>query len=148
MLQKKAIPYWLNKNQLDSVEYLNGIRKAVYLMKSTAENGRYRFGGIGAVNRKANTPIRRLGQCTHVQTASILSAWTYVAMLRLDDMTTPKNVRELEKLVRDHLFKNDGLYAVNRVSKKDALQSCNDEDSLINSFKSSLTSIDLWSSKN
>jgi hypothetical protein len=142
MSPKCSAPYWLNKNQLDSVEYLNGIRKAVYLMKSTVEHGRYRFGGIGAVNGQANTPIRRLGQCTHVREASVLSAWTYVVMLRLDDVTTPKRVRELEKLVRDHLFKNDGLYAVNRISKKDALQNVNDEASLINSFESSLSSID------
>lgn len=107
-------------------------------MKSTTEHGRYRFGGIGAVTGQANTPIRRLGQCTHVQDASVLSAWSYIAMLRLNDTTTPKRVRELEKLIRDHLFKNDHLYTNRRILKKDALQNIDDEAELIKNFKHSL----------
>lgn len=55
--REEPMAYWLNETELNSVKYLNKIRKAVYLMESTLEPGSYRFGGISAMSGQANSPI-------------------------------------------------------------------------------------------
>ena len=110
-------------------------------MESTLEPGHYRFGGIGAMNGQANTPIRRLGQCTTINDGTIRSQWIYVAMIELSSKTSAEHIRKIEKVVRDHLFKHPGSYINERCLKKDALKEIKNSPALIREFKKAVKSI-------
>lgn len=112
----------LTTDELDSVECLNKIRKAVYLMQSTTIPGSFRFGGIGAIDGQANTPIRRLGQCTKVVNGQVAHTWRYVAIVEFEAEASAEFIRSMEKKVRHHLFYEPGKYREKRFNKKDAIQ--------------------------
>lgn len=112
----------LSKAELDSVERLSSIRKAVYLMESLTTKGSYRFGGIGIKAGHGNTPIRRLGQCTDVKNGKVTSVWKFVAMVEFPSRTSPRSIREMEKVVRDYFFESPGDYASKQIDKKDAVK--------------------------
>ena len=108
----------LSVKQIDSVMYLQKVRKAIYVMRSDFESTRYRFGGIGVSS--GNTPVRRLGQCTEVRNGQVEHSWHYVAMVELPTNTSTAEVRDGENALRRLLIgKMDGRFRESCVDKKD-----------------------------
>lgn len=91
-------PRRLNATQIDSVKCLQKIVKAVYVMRSNMDGRKYRFGGIGL--RSGNTPIRRLGQCTHVKDGRVEHTWHFVAIAEFPPDTSMQEVRDAETALR------------------------------------------------
>ncbi len=132
------MPKFVSKKQLDSVEYLTDIHKAGFLMRSLTNSGEYRFGGIGVSEKGQNSGIKRLAQCSFSEYGKIKGKWAYIAMMEYDKKTSPTKIRALEKLVRDDLFKKDGLYLGSRDGGRDRIFGVKDEAKLIRDFKKSL----------
>ena len=97
------MPIILDSKQLNSVEELVCIRKAVYIMKSKKCYGKYRFGAIGIRPNTVNTAIKRLGQCTHVHNGAIIDAWTYLAMAKWDADTGCDLINEYEQKLKEKM---------------------------------------------
>lgn len=112
-----------SKQDLDSVSRLSSVRKAVYLMQSEMDPRRFRFGGIGAIDGQANTPIRRLGQCTHVEGGMVENTWRYIALVEFEKTTAALEIRNFEKLLRQYFFKQPGAFKSGRIDEKDAFLS-------------------------
>lgn len=111
-------PRRLNATQIDSVECLQEIVKAVYIMRSNMDGSTYRFGGIGL--RSGNTPIRRLGQCTHVKDGKVEHTWHYVAIAEFPPDTPMQEVRDAETALRRILIgKLSGRFFETRDQNKD-----------------------------
>lgn len=118
MVKTNSKPRRLNAAQIDSVKYLQKVLKAVYVMRSDMEISTYRFGGIGL--KSGNTPIRRLGQCTHVKDGKVEHTWHYVAIAEFPPDTPMQEVRDAETVLR-RLFIGtlSGRFFNARVPKKD-----------------------------
>jgi len=129
---------FLSSGELNSVAYLSSVRKAVYMMQCIDDKNLYRFGGIGAIEGNANTPIRRLGQCSESSNGSIDCQWTYIAMALCHVEKSGQDIRNLEKLIRNYLFINPGNLKDDRILRRDLFSTEVQKNKIIEQFKKAL----------
>ncbi len=113
---------FLTEAQLDSVKVLSEINQCIYLMESLTAPGVFRFGGIGIKQNRANTAIRRLGQCTHTLNGSVIKSWKYIAMLQFEPSAGPGCIRRHENQLRNILFDHSSIYYKKRIGKTDSIR--------------------------
>lgn len=109
----------LSNDELNSIEELAKVRKAVYLMQSIENPTWFRFGGIGVADGQANTPIKRLSQCTNIDNGEVTYQWRYVAMIKYKNEVSGAFIRSKEKILRDYFFTSPGEYRELRIGRKD-----------------------------
>lgn len=114
----------LSEPDLDSVNRLINIERAVYIMKNINNPQYYRFGAIGVKNissegkiRQYNNLVRRLAQNSKLhdggdQSEHVVS-WVYAAVVVIDPEDNPHNsivkVRKYENILRNIIQKTANI---------------------------------------
>jgi hypothetical protein len=127
----------LSKSKIDQVSELRLVTKGIYIMQSDYKESHYRFGGIGVNRNRANTAVRRLGQCIESKDGKIKHSWRYFAVARLPDNTPPERVLDCEKILSKTLIGEASPLHHNRIGRKD-LFSCEEESVVRNLFKKAI----------
>jgi hypothetical protein len=131
----------LNKKQCDSVKILEKVTKAIYVMQSTQNKNKYRFGGIGVKGK--NSAIRRLGQCAKFDSAGKPHSWKFIIIAELKPKTKALKVRQIENQLRKELIgKGGGIFEKTRTLKKDEFY-CNSENVVVKVFKNFISTVDI-----
>ncbi len=124
----------LEQAECDSIARLEGIKKAVYVMRATCPaDDIYRFGCIGGQYEgepRYNTAIRRLGQNTQKMDPNLRveCRWRYLLLKTLEGME-PSGITECERGLRAMFFGPKRLLVVERpFPKRDLFRHSNPDE--------------------